>query len=78
MKIPKPLKKIYDAFDKPRKAKTVHGWLSLLLIVPGIPIAYFFRESTAFVVLLSMLALIIGEVVAWGDNGNVVDERKKK
>lgn len=78
MKTPRFAQRIYDALDKPRSAKSIHGWLAVGFVFPGIPIAYVFRESTVFLVIISMLALIIGEIVAWGDNGNVLDERHRK
>jgi len=45
--------------------KTLNKWLFWLWVFPGIPISIYLRSSVAWVVFLSVYAIIVAHLIEW-------------
>lgn len=45
--------------------RRVNGWLAVLWVFPGLPIAYLLRQSVPFLVGISVYAVVTGHWSSW-------------
>ena len=48
-----------------KRMKTLNKWLFWLWVFPGIPISIYLRSSVAWVVFLSVYAIIVAHLIEW-------------
>jgi hypothetical protein len=48
-----------------RSLKTANKWAFFLWIFPGIPVSIYLRNSIAWVVFLSVYAIVIAHLIEW-------------
>ena len=48
-----------------RRMQTLNKWLFWLWVFPGIPISIYLRNSVAWVVFLSVYAIIVAHLIEW-------------
>lgn len=51
--------------NKKTRTQRIHFWLIILWFMPGLPISYFLRESIAWLVFLSVYAIIASHWAGW-------------
>ena len=47
------------------RLRVMNKWLFWLWVFPGIPISIYFRNSVAWVVFLSVYAIIVAHLIEW-------------
>lgn len=72
------IKKFIKFFDDPASAKKFHGWATIFWFIAAFPISIFLNDSIPFLVFISVYAIVVSHWTAWGENGNALDEKKKK
>jgi hypothetical protein len=56
---------VFERFRDPKFLKKLHIWLFALWIVPGIPVSILLRNSVAWVVFLSVYAVVMQHLIEW-------------
>jgi hypothetical protein len=48
-----------------KKMRVLNKWLFWLWVFPGVPVSIYFRNSVAWVVFLSVYAIIVAHLIEW-------------
>jgi len=57
------------------RLRVMNKWLFWLWVFPGIPISIYFRNSVAWVVFLSVYAIIVAHLIEWRQEDDSSDEK---
>lgn len=69
---------IIKILDNPKKAKKIHGILAIVWLVASIPIMIFLSSSIAFVVFISVYAIVASHWAGWDAAGGELEIEKIK
>ena len=56
------------------RLRVMNKWLFWLWVFPGIPISIYLRNSVAWVVFLSVYAIIVAHLIEWRQEDEASDE----
>jgi hypothetical protein len=70
------MRKIVEKLDDPEFAQTFHGWATVVWLVISLPCSVLLKDSLAFVVWISLYAVVVAHWSSWQASRTEVMQQK--